>query len=165
MVDSRSVARKVQQVAVPPTARGLSTLAHIDYEDAFLVETGPSRGRTGEQWARATLEDAPRIIRRQLRWGWFALGLKLSSTRSDRFVLGWEVRRSTPEFALLGARSRLGLPGELLFEPRQDALLFATFVQLRNPIARAMWAAVAPRHQQVVPYLLERAARSQRRGR
>ena len=83
---------RVCQVAVPPAARTLSTLAHIDYEDAFLVEIGPAQDRTGEQWARAILEDAPIIMRRALRWSWFALGLQLGSTRSDRHVLGWELR-------------------------------------------------------------------------
>jgi hypothetical protein len=155
---------RVRQVAVPPAARALSTLSHVEYEDAFLVESGPSQDRTGEQWARAILEDAPILMRRRLRWGWFALGLKLGSTRSNRFVLGWEVRRSTPDFALLAASSRLGLPAELLFQRQQHTLLFATFVQQQNPIARAVWAAVAPVHRQVVPYLLERAARSERRG-
>jgi hypothetical protein len=151
-------------VAVPPAARALSTLSRVDYEDAFLVETGPAHGRTGEQWARAILEDAPIIMRRKLRWGWFALGLKLGSTRSDRFVLGWEVRRSTPDSALLAASSRLGLPAELLFERQQDTLLVATFVQQQNPIARAMWAAVAPWHRQVVPHVLKQASSSERRG-
>jgi len=66
---------RVCQVAVSPAARTLSTLAHIDYEDAFLVEIGPAQDRTGEQWARAILEDAPIIMRRALRWSWFALGL------------------------------------------------------------------------------------------
>jgi Protein of unknown function (DUF2867) len=154
----------VRQVAVPPAARALSTLSHVDYEDAFLLETGAARDRTGEQWARAILEDAPIIIRRKLRWGWFALGLKLGSTRSDRLVLGWEIRRSTPDYALLAASSRLGLPAELLLERRQHTLLLATFVHQQNPIARAIWAAVAPQHRVVVPYLLQRAARSERRG-
>jgi hypothetical protein len=93
----------VRQVAVPVAARARSTLSRIDYEDAFLVETGPARGWTGEQWARASLEDLPLLARRELSWGWLALGLKHSWTRSDRYVLGWEVRQSTPEFALLGA--------------------------------------------------------------
>jgi hypothetical protein len=153
----------VRQVALPPAARTLSTLSQIDYEDAFLVETGPADGRTGEQWARAILEDASISMQRKLRRGWFALGLKLGRARSDRSVLGWEIRRSTPDFALLGARSRLGLPAELLFEPQHDSLLVATFVQQQNPIARAIWAAVAPRHRQVVPYLLKQASSSERR--
>lgn len=148
---------------MPPAARKLSTFSHVDYEDAFLVETGPAQDRTGEQWARAILENAPIIMRTQLLWGWFALGLKLSCTRSDRFVLGWEVRRSTPDFALLAAGSRLGLPAELLFERHQHTLLFCTFVQQQNPIARAVWAPVVPPHRQVVRYLLERAASSEAR--
>lgn len=149
---------RVRQVAVPPAARTLSTLSHIDYEDAFLVEIGPAQDRTGER-VRAILEDAPIIMRRALRWGWFALGLRLGATRSGRHVLGWEVRRSTPDVALLGASSRLGLPAELLCKRQQQALLVATFVQQENHIARAVWAGLAPVHRRVVRYLLERASR------
>ena len=72
-------------------------------------------------------------------------------------MLGWEVRRSTPDVALLGASGRLGLSGELLFECQQHTLFFATFVQLENRIARALWAGIAPRHRQVVRDLLEQA--------
>jgi hypothetical protein len=147
----------VRQVPLPPAARALSTLSHVDYEDAFLVETGPARDRTGEQWARAILEGAPGSTRTSLSRGWSALGLRLGSTQCDRFVLGWEVRRSTPDIALLGASGRLGLSGELLFARQQDTLLFATFVQLENPIARTLWARIAPRHRQVVRDLLEQA--------
>ena len=147
----------VHQVTPPPAARALSTLCRVDYEDAFLVETGPAQDRTGEQWARAILEDAPMSTRNALSRGWSALGLRLGSTQSDRFVLGWEVRRSTPDVALLGASGRLGLSGELLFECQQHTLLFATFVQLENRIARALWAGIAPRHRQVVRDLLEQA--------
>ncbi len=151
---------KARQVAVPPEARALSSLARVDYADTYVVDTGPARTRSGEQWSRAVLEDAPAVMRRKLRYGWFALGLKLGSTRSDRRVLGWEIRHSTPELVLLAAGSRVGLPAELLFKREDDTLLAATFVQKRNPIARVMWAAVERRHQQVVPYLLDRAVRS-----
>jgi hypothetical protein len=157
--------RSVRQVAVPPPARALSTLSDLDYEDAFLVEIEPSEGRTGEDWARATLEEAPRIMRRRLRCAWFMLGLKLGSTRSDQLVLGWEVRRSSPDFVLLAAASRVGLPAELLFKRQEDSLLVATFVQQKNPIARAMWARVEPGHRRIVPHLLAQAARSERRQR
>ncbi len=156
---------RVRQVTLPPAARALSTLSRVDYEDAFLVETGPAQDRTGEQWARAILEDAPKSTRNALSGGWSALGLRLGSTQSDRFVLGWEIRRSTPDVALLGASGRLGLSGELLFEHQQHTLLFATFVQLENRIARARWAGIAPRHRQVVRGLLEQANCSGRRPR
>jgi len=43
----------VRQVAMPPVARARSTLSDVDYEDAFLADTGQARDPTGEQWARA----------------------------------------------------------------------------------------------------------------
>jgi hypothetical protein len=79
-------------------------------------------------------------------------------------VLGWEVRRSTPDVALLGANGRR-LSGELLFEHQQHTLLFATFVQLENRIAGALWAGITPRHRQVVRDLLEQANCPERRPR
>ncbi len=148
---------RTRQVGVPSTARTLSTLPRLDYEDAFLVESAAAQERTAEQWARATLEGAPEKTRRTLRWGWFALGLRLGSTRDARRVLGWEVRRSSPDVALLAASSPLGLTGEVLFQRRDRKLLFATFLQLRNPLARLLWARVAPGHRLVVRKLLERA--------
>ena len=134
----------VRQVTPPPAARALSTLCHVDYEDAFLAGTGQAPDRTAEQCARAILEDAPVSTRNALSRGWSALGLRLGSTQSDRFALGWQVRRSTPDVALLGASGRRGLSGELLFECQQHTLLFATFVQLENRIARALWPGIAP---------------------
>jgi hypothetical protein len=155
----------VREVTVPAAARELSTLPNVDYEDAFLVETGTARDRTGEQWARAFLEDAPIMVRSALLSGWLALGLQLRSSRSDRFVLGWEVRRSTPDHVLLGGSSPLGLAGELLFQRRKQTLLYATFVQQKNPIARAVWAGVAPVHRPVVRNVLELASYRERRRR
>jgi hypothetical protein len=152
----------VRQVAVPPSARALCTLARIDYEDAFLVQIGPVEDRTAEQWARAILEGAPAMMRRMLLLGWSALGLQLGPTGSDGFVLGWAVRRSTPDFVLLGASSRLGLRAELLFERRQQSLLFDTFVQKENRMARTMWAAVEPLHRPIVRDLLEHAGLRER---
>jgi Protein of unknown function (DUF2867) len=154
----------VREVALPAASRSLSTLARVDYTDAFLVDTAPAQDRTAEQWARAMLEDAPADTRRALRRGWCALGLRLGSTRSDRRVLGWEVRRSSPDLVLLAAGSRVGMPAEVLFKRDQQTLLFATFVQQRNPVARAVWAAVAPGHRRVVQRLLERASAAAERA-
>jgi hypothetical protein len=148
----------VRQVALPPAARALSTLAQIDYEDAFVLESGPAQDRTGEQWARAILEDAPLVVRAALVSGWSALGLRLGSTPSDRVVLGWEVRRSSPAFALLGARSPAGLSAELLLKRRRKTVLFATMLHLENQVARAIWAAVRPVHLPVVRFVLGQAS-------
>lgn len=151
---------RVRQVTLPAEARALSTMSRIDYDDAFLAEAGPVQDRTGEQWARAVLEGAPLKTRNALSRGWFALGLRLGPVESDQRVLGWEVRRSTPDTALLGADGRLGLAGELLFARQQDGtLLFATFVRLDDPTARALWAGISARHREIVAGLLEQAIR------
>jgi len=148
---------RVRQVELPAEARALSTLARIDYCDAFLVAAGRDQGGTAEQWARAVLEGAPPATRKALSRGWFALGLRLGPVQSGERVLGWEVRRSTPGTALLGADGRLGLAGELLFLRQQDRLLYATFVQQDNPAACAVWAGTSARHRQIVSGLLEQA--------
>ena len=149
----------VREIPVPADARALSTLARVDYADAFVVETVPAADRTPEQWARAILEDAPLAVRQSLRTGWSALGLKVAGGQREGSVLGWEVRQSTPDFVLLGRDSRIGMPGELLFKREGDALLFSTFVQKGNPVTRALWAGVEPKHVRIVRRLLEDACR------
>jgi hypothetical protein len=147
---------RVSQIAVPADAQALGTLSRIDYADAFLVAVESPQERSGEQWARAALEAVPIKVRRTLQSGWSALGLKLGEAPRERSVLGWPIRRSTPDFVLLGADSRIGMPAELLFQRRQRMLLFATFVQQDNAIARAVWARVDQVHVPVVRRLLER---------
>lgn len=156
MLTSGTVSESVAQIPVPPAARALSTLSRIDYEDAFLVDVGPARDRTAEQWARAITEDAPASARRSLRRGWSALGYRLAPTRS---MLGWEVRRSSPDFVLLGAASRIGMPAELLVMRQEQTLLFSTFVEKENPFARLVWRGVEPFHRPVVRRVLEQASR------
>ena len=167
----------MRQIGLPAGPRELATLAHIDYEDAFLVDTGlaqdrtaqdrtaqdrtaqdrTAQDRTAEQWAREILEAAPVSTRHALTRGWSMLGLRLGPAQSDQHVLGWEIRHSDPDVVLLGARGHLGLSGELIFQRSPCSLLYATVVQLENPIARGLWAAIESRHQRVVQELLARA--------
>jgi hypothetical protein len=144
----------VRQINVPPAARDLSTLRRIDYADAFLVKVDDPKQRTAEQWARSILDDAPPNLYLTLWGAWIMLGLRLASPFSKRHVLGWEVRDTAADHVLLGARSRIGMPAELLVTRRADALLFDTFVQQGNPLARAVWAATKPTHHRVLPALL-----------
>jgi hypothetical protein len=155
---------QARQIDLPPGARALSTLSRIDYGDAFFVSTGPGRDRTGEEWARAVLEGTPQKVRVRLLRGWCLLGLRLGSPRSRRRILGWQVRRCSPDFVLLAAGSRIGMPAELLFKREGHGLLFATFVQQRNSLARIVWARVVPAHQRTVSYLLEQAAGRESQG-
>lgn len=150
---------EVREVAVSPAAQKLSTLSRVDYADAYLLEPDPIPERTAEQWARAILEDAPAATRRTLRRAWFALGVRLGSTADDRLVLGWEVRRATQDVALLAATSLIGIDAEVLCKREQNALLVASFMQLKNPVARVVWAIVAPRHRRVLRHLIRQADR------
>lgn len=146
----------MRQIAVPDDARALSTLGRVDYADAFLVDIGAASRRHAEQLARVTLSGAPLELRTRLVTGWSAIGLKLR--RGGRSILGWTIRESTPDVALLGADSRIGMPGELLFKREGGALLFCTFVQHETPIARATWLATEPIHVPTVRAVLTKAA-------
>ncbi len=149
----------MRRVDAPVAAHSLTSLSRVDCSAAFLVDRGATGERSGEEWARATLE-GPSQLKKSLRRGWTALGLKLDRAGSDDSVLGWELRHTDAEFALLGCDLRTGMPAELLFKPGPGGMLFATFVRQANPIARGVWAVIGPRHRQVVPYLLGRAARN-----
>jgi hypothetical protein len=146
----------VSQISPPEDARRLSTLARIDYADAFAVTADGHD--TATEWVRAVLQDAPASVRRSLWLGWTALGLRLGPPWSSNRVLGWKVKHSDPDFVLLAADSCLGFRGQLLFRNESRGLLFATFVQQTSPVARALWAAITPRHQRVVRSLLTHAA-------
>jgi hypothetical protein len=154
-----STPERVRQVAVPPATRRLSTLSHVHYGDAFLIDVGQAQERTPEQWAHVILEDAPVTVRKALQSGWFALGLQGVPARSEPSVLGWKLFRSTPEYVLLAGTSRIGLSAELLLMRHEHGLLYATLLQQRNPMARALWAAVAPIHRPIVRYVLEQGSR------
>jgi Protein of unknown function (DUF2867) len=152
-----STGRSVTAVTLPADARALSTLSRIDYEDAFRLDAGVER--SAERWVRAMLNDAPVRVRSRLVAGWLALGLNLRGPWSADRVLGWQVQHSDPHVVLLAADSWLGLRGELLFVSEPGGLLFATFVQQNNPLARTIWVAITETHQQVVQSLLVHAAR------
>lgn len=129
-------------------------MPRVDYADAFVLSTQKHPDWTAETWARAVLEGAPADTRAELTAGWAALGLP--ATNSSASVLGWAIRHRTSERVLLGRVSRIGMPGELLFERRADGLLFATFVYHRTPVTRAVWAAVRRTHVRTVLDLLDR---------
>ena len=149
----------VRQIAVPAEARELCSLPRIDYEDGFLVEINSAQERTAMEWVKAILEDAPLAVRGKLLLGWSAIGLVPTLSMSGRSVLGWEIRTNTPDFVLLGRTSLIGMPGELLFKREPAGLLFATFVQQDNRMARAIWAATEPQHAPIVRDLLAQAGR------
>ncbi|WP_234794144.1 hypothetical protein [Mycolicibacterium flavescens] len=132
----------------------MSTLGRVDYADAFEVDIAQPRDRRAEEWLRAMLEGAPLSTRARLLMSWSTLGLKLRLPGADRSILGWEIRVSDDDFVLLGAHSRLGMPGELLLRRGDGGLLFATLVRHDNAMVRRMWAAVEAAHVTTVRALL-----------
>jgi hypothetical protein len=158
-LDVRQECDMVRQIAVPPTARVLSTLSQIDYADAFLVEAGAAQQWSAEQCARAVIDGVPPAARVNLLLGWLAIGLKPVIGGSRQSILGWEIRASAPEFVVLGRPSLIGMPAELLLKREHGAILFCTFVQRDSHIASAVWAAVKPTHRRVLRRLLEHAGR------
>ena len=136
-----------------------TTLERVDYQDLFEIEMAGARSRAAEDWLRAMLEGAPLRLRGMLYSTWLALGLKLGPPWSEQRVLGWDVRRRTPDLVLVGADSRIGMPAELRFERHRDSLSIATLIQQDNPVARSLWARVEPQHRRVVPHVLGQVAR------
>jgi hypothetical protein len=71
-----------------------------------------------------------------------------------------------PQLPTLGAVREVAVPRDvrahsmLLLRRQQRTLLVATFGELQNVIARAVWAGVEPLHRRVVPFVLEQRAHS-----
>jgi hypothetical protein len=149
----------VREVEAPADALALSTLSRVDYRDGFRLELPDGPRLSGEEWAREMLEGASSDTRRSLRRGWPLLGLKMAPPGAAGAILGWRIRHSDSDHALLGADSRIGMPAELLFRPEPDGLLFATLINHRNPFVRMLWAPIGPPHRRVVPALMRGAAR------
>ena len=77
---STPVSADVRQVDLPSSARALSTLARVDYCDAFLFDVGAPHDESAEELIREILEGAPLAVRTQLLSGWSAIGLKVGPT-------------------------------------------------------------------------------------
>ena len=149
----------VRQIPSPAALPTPTTLGRIDYADVFEVDVARPRDRSAEEWMRAILEGAPLGTRVQLLSAWSAIGLKLRLPGADSSILGWDIRAGDDDFVLLGAQSRIGMPGELLLRRQERRLVFATFVRHDNSIARTLWATIEASHVTTVRSLLERACR------
>ena len=122
--------RSAACAGAPAPAADSSTLARVDYADAFVVDVGSAARRRRRDTGCARSWKAHRLrVRAQLLSGWSAIGLKVrSGVGTIGARLGGPAKR--PDHVLLGADSRIGMPGELLLQKgAATRLLFATFVQ------------------------------------
>nr|WP_090346232.1 hypothetical protein [Mycolicibacterium malmesburyense]CRL78829.1 hypothetical protein CPGR_04944 [Mycolicibacterium malmesburyense] len=159
MTKTEASESRVRQVRPGHGLLSASTLGRVDYADAFDVNVQRPLDHNAEEWMRMILEGAPIPTRVRLLSAWSTIGLKLQPPGSGRSILGWTVRTADADQILLGADSRIGMPGELLLCRRDDRLVFATFARHDNAIARALWASIERSHVHTVRPLLERACR------
>jgi hypothetical protein len=143
---------------VPEEIRAVETLADPRYAYACEVETASTDIRSAEQWARAVFEGAPTSLRWFIVLGWrVGLGLRLGPRRSPSYVLGWKILSTRPDVIVLGVDSFL-LRAQIVVRVQESRVLHATFVRYERRPARVVWAAAAPLHRLVIPFLLRGAA-------
>lgn len=139
--------------------RSIVATRHCDYADAFEITVAATDGRSAEALVRSGLENVPRwlgaavlVVHRHV------LRLDLAPLSAPNHLLGWEIADREPDCIRLHATGPL-LDGVLVARriPPSIAAL-ETFVSYRWPVARLIWAAVAPIHRAVVPVVLRRAA-------
>jgi hypothetical protein len=153
---------RAHRAPVPSALREDGRFAGAGYASAFRLRAA---GPGSERWARAVFEGAPAPLRPVLVAAWsLGLGLRLGPRPSAGHVLGWEIEHSDADMTVLHARSRLIDAWNVVAAPEGDGadLVWATFVRFNRPPGRPLWAAAAPVHHVILPYLLRRAGRALR---
>ena len=146
-----------RRVEVPGEIQGRQDALRSDYASAFELPIGERRFLTPEQWARATFEQAPALLRLLLVAAWnYGLGLRLGARSSPDRVQGWLISSSGPDSITLEARSRL-MVAQNIVAVRETTVDLVSLVQFNGRTGRALWAAATPVHLRVIPYLLQRA--------
>jgi hypothetical protein len=145
-------------VAVPRAASQLQLLDHVDYEDAFAINTSPTV--SPEQLMRAFVQHTPKWF--ALSWftlGTLFFGLKVGPlSGSADHICGWEIVHEHPDAFAVGLNSSSGLCVRLITVTAPEQLILVTQVRLATRCQRAMWPRIAPGHRFSAPYLLSRAA-------
>jgi hypothetical protein len=155
---------RARRVEVPQAVQADGVFAESNYAWAFELPAPDARSLTPEQWARATFEGAPVLLRWFLAMGWtLVLGLRLGPRPSPRHVLGWLISDSGADSVTLESHSPLIVTSNIVVVSNSN-VVWVTFVRFNRRIARPVWAVAAPIHHMMVPYLLKRASRSRAGG-
>ena len=134
-------------------------LADRDYVSSFAVELPHADARSPEQWARATLEGAPRALRWFVVFGWRAvLRLRLEPGPAAGNVAGWTIHSNRSDAVTLEVHSSLVAARKVL-QVSEDRLTLTTFVRYEGRRGRLLWSAIAPVHHRIEPLLLTLAGR------
>jgi Protein of unknown function (DUF2867) len=147
----------VHVVVVPEAIQSRTDLAGADRVITFELAAGEARSMSAGQWARATWEDAPAIVRWFMSLGWrLTLGLRLTTGRSPTSVLGWRMIDESPNTVTLHAGSAL-VTGHNVVIVQESTVQWTTLVRYEQPIARPIWRLVELVHRLVLPYTLTHA--------
>jgi hypothetical protein len=153
----------VHIVEVPEAIRSREDLAGADRAITFELTAGEARSMSAEQWARATWEGAPKIVRWFVTLGWrLILGLRLALGRAPTNVLGWRIIDERPDTVTLQARSVL-ITGHNVVIVQESTVLWTTLVRYEQPIARPIWRLVELVHRLVLTYTLTHAGKVRQR--
>lgn len=156
-------------MAAGPTTRRLADVDEdrlpddmpSDYRDGFEVCVGRPDTRSAEQWARASLEEVPWVLRRLIvvvhRK---VLRLRLGPLSSPDHVLGWRIASAEPDEVRLEAAGPLIEAVIIGRRTGPEATQIRTFVGYRRPAARGVWAVIGPLHRRVATLLLRLAAKA-----
>ncbi len=155
----------VHVVGVPEAIRSREDLAGADRAITYELVAGDARSLSAEQWARATWEGAPTVVRWFQMLGWrFVLGLRLAPGRAPTHVLGWRILDDCPDTVTLQARSAL-ITGHNVVIVQESTVLWTTLVHYEQPIARPIWRLVELVHRIVLPYTFTHARKVRQRER
>jgi hypothetical protein len=159
------MARRARRVKPAEDVDAEDGLASRDYASSFAVDCPGAGARSPEQWARATLEGAPRILRWFLLFGWKnVLRLQLEPERSAGNVMGWTIRTTTPDALTLDVHSSL-LTARKVLKVDHDRLTLTTLVRYERRRGRLIWSTLAPVHHRIEPWLLTLATARYRTSR
>jgi hypothetical protein len=147
-----------ERIAVPDDVAAMGVLERVDYEDAFT--TRALDDRAPEEWARLLVQEAPGWLRSFVRVAQRgALGLRLGPADSPRHPLGWDVLVTGPDAVVLGVEGGLLTP-RIVVTARQREVVACTLVRFDHPVARPVWAVLAPVHRAVARRLLDDGVRA-----
>jgi hypothetical protein len=146
-----------RRVEVPDEIVVRTDLPRSGFASAFEVPIGARKFLTPEQWARATFEGAPALLRAFLVTAWkYGLGLRLGPRTSPDHVQGWLISSSGPGSITLEARSPF-MVAQNIVAVRESTVVLVTLVHFTHRAGRVQWAVATPIHNRVIPYLLGRA--------
>jgi hypothetical protein len=148
---------RVSEIDVPAAVHALQLLDHVDYEDAYAVDTNSDR--TAQEWMRRFIQDAPRWF--QLPWvglGTVLLGARFGPLRAPGYVLGWQILTDSSGMFAVGLDSKAGLSARLIALTSPGHAVIATQIRLATRYAQTLWPPIRRGHRYFAPYLLSRAA-------